>query len=361
MTQYPAPPKRRKWTGLRRIMDKIPSPLFSLVWYHRTVSRNRTVRGSIFLSVSLLLVCVLIAVSLVVYDYASAVARERFADALTSLSKSFLTNLDAQVAEMNRISLTLIYSRVFQSLYARHLALPVSPPSYAQRIDKLENTEALIEIGDTILGPNQSAPQINIFDFRGEMIGAGYYSQIIERDVTHESWYPEVARAGGDRVIRPPHMDPLLEETSTIVKDKRYVSLLRTFQDNLLSTQGIVEVEQYCDTLFSELDLQGSSSALIFVFDSASNLLYPYDGRPVDVPALLRIADQAAQHPVASGFLSGKPQAQIFAAAVSPDTGWTLLIGEPSAGLTASVLQYAVRIALQRRRRLRAPSRHRIS
>ena len=84
-----------------------------------------------------------------------AVARERFADALTSLSESVMTNLDAQVAEMNRLSLTLIYSRVFQGLYARHLALPRSPATAEQRIAKLENTEALIEISETILGPNR--------------------------------------------------------------------------------------------------------------------------------------------------------------------------------------------------------------
>ena len=68
-------------------------------------------------------------------------------------------------------------------------------------------------------------------------------------------------------MILPPHMDPLLEETSVIVKDKRYVSLLRTFRDALLSTQGIVEVKQYCDTLFGELDLLRGTSASIFVFD----------------------------------------------------------------------------------------------
>ena len=78
----------------------------------------RTVRGIIFLWVSILLVCVLLAFSLVVYDYASAVARERFADTLTSLSRSVMANLDAQVAEMNRLSLTLIYSQVFQGLFA---------------------------------------------------------------------------------------------------------------------------------------------------------------------------------------------------------------------------------------------------
>ncbi len=67
------------------------------------------------------------AFSLVVYDYASGVARDRFAEALNTLSRSVMTNLDAQVAEMNRLSLTIIYSRVFQGLYARHLALPRSP------------------------------------------------------------------------------------------------------------------------------------------------------------------------------------------------------------------------------------------
>lgn len=310
------------------------------------VSRRRTVRGSIFLSVSILLVCVLIAFSLVVYDYVSGVARERFADTLTSLSRSLVTNLDAQVAEMNRLSLTLIYSQVFQNLYARHLALPRAPASAEQRISKLENAEALIEICETILGPNRSAPQVNVFDLKGEMIGAGYYSRLIERNVTGEPWYRAVMRAAGERVIRPPHMDPLLEETSVIVKDKRYVSLLRTFQDALLSTQGIVEVKQYCDTLFSELDLMRGSSASIFVFDGRGNQLYPYDGPHADGPALLRLAHKAARRPIVTGVLPGAREPQIFAVAASRDTDWTLLIGEPSAGLTASVLQYALRIAL---------------
>ena len=314
--------------------------------YHRRVARSRTVRGSIFLSVSVLLVCTLLAFSLVVYDYVSAVARERFADALTSLSRSLVTNLDAQVAEMDRLSLTLIYSQVFQGLYARHLALPRAPVSTSQRIAKLENAEALIEICETILGPNRSAPQISVFDLRGEMIGAGYYSRLVERDVRREPWYPDVMRAGGERVIRPPHMDPLLEETSIIVKDKRYVSLVRTFQDALLSTQGIVEVEQYCDTLFGELDLLRGSSVSPFVFDSAGNQLYPYDGPAADGSTLRRLADRASRRPIMAGTLPGQREPQILAVAASEATGWTVLIGEPSAGLAASVLQYALRIAL---------------
>ena len=308
--------------------------------------RHRSVRGSIFLSVSILLVSTLVVFSLVVYDYVSAGARERFADALTSLSQSLMTNLDAQIAEMDRLSLTLIYSQVFQSLYARHLVLPRVPVSPEQRIAKLENAEALIEICETVLGPNRSAPQVNVFDLRGEMIGAGYYSRLIERDVTREPWYPDVMRRNGERVIRPPHMDPLLEETSIIVKDKRYVSLLRTFQDALLSTQGIVEVEQYCDALFNELDLLRGSSVSLFVFDAGGNQLYPYEGPGSDRSTLLRLAAQAQRRPIMAGTLPGLTEPQILAAAASRATGWTLLIAEPSAGLAASVLQYAARIAL---------------
>ena len=141
-------------------------------------------------------------------------------------------------------------------------------------------------------------------------------------------------------------MDPLLEETSIIVKDKRYVSLLRTFQDALFSTQGIIEVKQYCDTLFSELDLLRGSSASVFVFDSGGNQIYPYDGSRADVPELLRLADQAARRVIVTGVFPGKREQQIFATATSRDTGWILLIGEPSAGLAASILQYSARIAL---------------
>jgi two-component system sensor histidine kinase YesM len=331
-------------------MEKIPPP--SRVpgrggaCYHGRVPRHRTVRESIFLSVAILLVCTLIAFSLVVYDYVSGVARERFAETLTSLSRSLVTNLDSQVAEMDRLSLTLIYSQVFQGLYARHLTLPRAPSNAAQRIAKLENAEALIEICETVLGPNRSAPQMNVFDLRGEMIGAGYFSRLIERDVTKETWYPDVMRAGGERVIDPPHMDPLLEETSIIVKDKRYVSMLRTFQDALLSTQGIVEVEQYCDTLFGELDLLRGSSVTLFVFDKSGTQLYPYDSPATDRSTLLRLASRAARHPIMADTVPGKREPQILAVATSSGTGWTLLIAEPSAGLAASVLQYAMRIAL---------------
>jgi two-component system sensor histidine kinase YesM len=331
---------------MRGIMDKIAAPVLIAPWYHPRVARYRTVRGSIFLSVSMLLACALLAFSLVLYDYASTVARERFADALSSLSKSLMANLDAQVAEMNRLSLTLVYSQVFEELYARHLALPRPPVSVGQRIARLENTEALIEICDTILGPNQSAPQVNVFDSRGEMIGAGYYSRLIERDARKEAWYSEVARKEGERVILPPHIDPLLEDTSVIVKGKRYVSLLREFQDSMRSTQGIIEVKQYCDSLFGELDLLGASSASIFVVDGGSRLLYPYDGARASGPGLLELARRASLQPIATGVLPGRSDPQILASASSKDTGWTLLIAEPSAGLSASILQYAARIAL---------------
>jgi two-component system, sensor histidine kinase YesM len=310
------------------------------------VPHYRTVRTSIFLSVSLLLVSVLLVFSFVVYDYASTVARERFADTLTSLSKSVLTNLDSQVGEMNRLSLTLAYSQVFQDLYMRHLALPRLPASAEQRIAKLENTEALIEICDTILGPNQSAPQLNVFDPRGEMIGAGYYSRLIERDAKRESWYSTVISEGGERVILPPHSDPLLEETSVIVKGKRYVSLLRSFQDSMRSTQGIIEVKQYCDSLFSELDNLGNSTVSIFVVDADGHLLYPYDIEKSDVEALQLLSRKAAAQTISTGMLPGKRDPQVFASVASKDTLWTVTIGEPSAGLSTSIMQYTARIAI---------------
>ena len=297
--------------GIARDHGQNSPSLRAPVWYHPVVARYRTVRGSIFLWVSILLVSVLLAFSLVVYDYASAVAGERFSEALTSLSRSVMANLDAQVGEMNRLSLTLIYSQVFRNLYAIHLALPRSPATVRQRIAKLENTEALIEIGDTVLGPNQSAPQVNVFDPRGEMIGAGFFSRLIERDARLESWYRDVMSRNGDRLILPPHMDPLQEETSVVVKDKQYISLLRSFRDPLQSTQGIVEVMQYCDALFAELDTMSGSSASIFVLDRGGRLLYPYEGGQVRVADFPSLSSRPLRGSVATGILPGKRERQI--------------------------------------------------
>jgi two-component system, sensor histidine kinase YesM len=321
-------------------------PAIAAPCYDLDVRRYRTVQGSIFISVSLLLTSVFVAFSLIVYDYLSVIARERFSDTLTSLSKSVLANLDAKVGEMDRLSLTLVYSRVFQDLYMRHLALPLQPSSVAQRIAKLENTEALIEICDTILGPGQSAPQLNVFDLRGEMIGAGYYSRLIQRDARLEPWFGEVMARQGERIILPPRGDPLLEDTSVIVKGKLYVSLLRKFKDDMRITEGIIEIKQYDDALFSELDSLRSSSISIFVVDESGALLYPSGGVVADGAEFLRLSKKAASQRTASGVLPGNRKRQIYSAAVSNETGWTLIIGEPAEGLSASIMQYAARIAL---------------
>lgn len=346
---YGVLPARRKWTGLRGTMDKIPGPCFPLPCYDRSVARYRSVQGSIFLSVSLLLSGVLLVFSLAVYDYVSAVARERFADTLTSLSRSVLANLDDRIRAMDRLSLGLVYSRVFQDLYRRHLSLPPQPATVESRIAKLENTEALIEICDTILGPNQSVPQLNVFDPRGGMIGSGYYSRLIERDARAEPWFAAVEGKQGERLILPPRPDPLLEETSVIVKGKLYVSLLRLFRDGMRSTQGIIEVKQYCDVLFGELDKLASPALSIYVADDSGLLLYPYPpdaAGEADGQRVLALARKPSRSRTVTGTLPGKRGSQIIAAAVSDETGWTLVIGESAAGLSASMLQYAARIAL---------------
>lgn len=336
--------RRRKWTRLRQMMDKIPGAPLEGAWYHRGVVRYRTIRGNIFLWTSVLLVSILLAFSGVVYDYASSVARDRFSDALTSLSRSVIANLDAQVAEMNRLSLTLIYSQVFRGLYAQHLSLPRSPQTVQERIARLENTEALIEIGDTILGPSQSAPQVNIFDLEGTMVGAGYYSRLIERDVRLEPWFDEVMRRGGDRLLLAPHMDPLQEQTSVVVKGKYYLSLLRSFQDPLLSIQGIVEVKQYSDALFSELEALAGPASL-FVLDDQGTVLFPYGSQQLSAIERQILAGAVRGEGISTGALPRSVGTQIFATAVSKDTGWTLVLGEPSAGLTTNTFQYATRIA----------------
>lgn len=330
----------RKWRRLRDLMDKIPGARFRVPWYPGRVVRSRTIRANLFLWVSVLLVSVLLAFSWVVYDYGSTVARDRFSDALTSLSRSLVANLDAQVGELNRLSLTLIYSQVFRELYSQHLELPRSPSTVRQRITKLENTEALIEIADTILGPNQSAPQVNIFDLKGSMVGAGYYSRLIDRDVRAEPWFAQVMALEGDRLLLPPHVDPLQEQTSVVVKGKLYMSLVRTFRDPLRSIEGVVEVKQYCDALFAELE---RLDAAVFVLEG-TRVLYPYGAQELTVAQQEALVEFSRVPGISTGNLPRTREPQIVATATSRETGWTLVLGAPSAGLTTNTLQYSTRI-----------------
>ena len=131
-----------------------------------------------------------------------------------------------------------------------------------------------------------------------------------------------------------------------MVKDKQYVSLLRTFQDAAAVDSRNRRGHAVLRRAVRRAGLVGRLLRPRYsCFDSDGNLLYPYDGsQPSDPdPASPRrpaAPDRDDRHPAGEARSADLRDRRL-------EGYWMdAVIGEPSGGLSSSILQYATRIAL---------------
>ncbi len=229
------------------------------------------------------------------YYYTSTILKNRASQSHQSLCESISEKLDAEVMKMNTVSMNICYSSLIKNHFYKHLSYNINPDSESNelKVEKYYNSKELMDIFMAIIGPSQTVSQINLYDFNGEMIGAGISNTTTKISLAKKSWYQKVLLKNGDKYISAPHSDNLLArvrggvEDSVYVSlgvddDSKYISLCRELFDRNWMKQGIVEVEQDCDTIFQGLDElanQESGKKSIYVFNNEGALLFPYNRR----------------------------------------------------------------------------------
>ncbi|HBF39225.1 MAG TPA: hypothetical protein DDW50_18140 [Firmicutes bacterium] len=261
--------------------------------------RLKTIQANLFFSYSALIIASILIFAVFFYYYTSSLLKNRVSESHQSLCESISEKLDAEVQKMNTVSMSVCYSSLVKSHFYKHLSYNINPDSESneRKVQKYFNAKELMDIFMAIIGPSQTVSQINLYDFKGEMIGAGISNTTAQIVLPKKFWYQKVLAQNGAKYITAPHPDNLLARVRRInndsdsiyvslgiTDDSKYISLCRVLFDRDWTQQGIVEIEQNCDTIFHGLDdlmNRESGKKSLYVFNDEGDLLFPYN-RKID-------------------------------------------------------------------------------
>lgn len=304
----------------------------------------RTIQSNLFFSYSVLIMASIIVFAIFFYYYTSSLLKSRASESHQSLCESISEKLDVEVMKMNTASMSICYSSLIKNHFYKHLSYNIDPDSENTelKVEKYYNAKELMDIFMAIIGPSQTVSQINLYDFNGEMIGAGISNTTAKIPLETKSWFQKVLQKNGAKYISPPYPDPWLSRVRGIQDDIVYISLCRVLFDHNWTKQGIVEVEQDCNVIFNGLEELVNREKSIYICNEENQLIFPYQRKSdhfddeylkVTVPHKSKAISTTIRNPV-------NHNREIVTHINSEYTGWKVLIVESQQSVLAPLMTF---------------------
>ncbi|MEQ3338231.1 sensor histidine kinase [Clostridium butyricum] len=246
----------------------------------------------------------------------------------TSVHKSISTELD----NLSTISMNIVYSNAIKSNFI----------SFAKNnTDKIElqnynvsrsNVLAIYDIITAILGPLQSASQVNLYTLDGIGIGSGLFQGVTQVDLSRFSWTEGTIGKNGSKYVST--IDGI---NSGNEKD---ISLSRLFFNSTNEPQGIVQVIQDYNVIFSLIKelKEKNSSASFYVYDDQNNLIYPEKTQKNEIPNYLKIIKKDNLQPLTGSFINVPQDEPYLITYETVDSyNWTIVVSEPKSEVFKSL------------------------
>lgn len=192
----------------------------------------------------------------------------------TSLSNAVTTQLD----NMSTISMSIVYSNAIKSNFKEFSRMyrqtGTNPDAL---VASREKATSIQEIVTAIIGAYQSASEIKLYTMDGSCVETGYWMRTSKVDLEAMDWYKEVMNLNGHKYFTMPFYNKNLPSKEGS-KNHKFISLIRMFLDTAGKPEGIVEVVQDCDTIFSLVSQMEHSNPdiKVTVYNSRHEKVYPY-------------------------------------------------------------------------------------
>lgn len=242
-----------------------------------------------------------------------------------NLCVSVTNAVETQLDNLSTISMNIVYSNAiktnfkeFSDFYQR------TGIDASAMVDSREKAMAIHDIVTAIIGAYQSASEIKLYTMDGSCVEAGFWLRTSNVQLETLSWYDEVMSLNGHKYFTAPSENKDLPGNET---GSKYISLVRLFLDSTGSPEGIVEVIQDCDKIFSlasQLENE-NPDCQVSIYNSRRELVYPYHSSnhpdyysEIDKNGLLQTQSQLIDSD-ASGSL-------LFTYKILPDYNWTVIV-----------------------------------
>lgn len=196
-----------------------------------------------------------------------------------TICASIHKSISIELNNMSTVSMNIVYSNAIKKNFTSFANTNNYHKIDLENFSKSrENVLAIYDIITAIIGPFQSATQVNLYTQNGTCIGSGYFQGVVNVDFKSIPWYEETINKNGEKNIVI--TDKLLNSNTKLDNKNlhNYLSLTRVFFNSTNEPEGIVEVIQDCNTVFSLIPelKEKNPSTTFYVYNEKGQLVYPY-------------------------------------------------------------------------------------
>lgn len=290
----------------------------------------------LFVIYGLFILILLVIFFIFTYTHYQKNALEEASRDLENMCSSVENSVEAQLDNISTISLNITYSNVIKSNFKEFFDIyKEDRKNPEQLVASRENVKAIYDIVTAMIGAYQSASDIRLYTMDGYCVQAGFWQITSLVDLESFSWYKDMIELNGHKYIGNPEIHKELPAQGKNKTSQKFISLVRLFLDSAGQPEGIIEVIQDCDKLFSlagQLEHQNPDSR-VYIYNSRHEQVYPYNSTGPLYDYYQIIEDQNL--PVNSARLIDTKEGEnlLFTYQSLPDYNWTVILIKPKSAV----------------------------
>lgn len=290
----------------------------------------------LFVIYGLFILILLVIFFIFTYTHYQKNALEEASRDLENMCSSVENSVEAQLDNISTISLNITYSNVIKSNFKEFFDIyKEDRKNPEQLVASRENVKAIYDIVTAMIGAYQSASDIRLYTMDGYCVQAGFWQITSLVNLESFSWYKDMIELNGHKYIGNPEIHKELPAQGKNKTSQKFISLVRLFLDSAGQPEGIIEVIQDCDKLFSlagQLEHQNPDSR-VYIYNSRHEQVYPYNSTGPLYDYYQIIEDQNL--PVNSARLIDTKEGEnlLFTYQSLPDYNWTVILIKPKAAV----------------------------
>lgn len=257
---------------------------------------------------------------------------------------SISSSINSELDNMTGISMNIVYSNAIKSNFIEFSNThQYSKVNLEDFWSSRESSLAIFDIITAIIGPFQSASQVNLYTFNGYCVGSGYYQRVKNVQLEDYEWYKPTMDLQGHRYFSSLTIHKDFPAQGENLLCRKFISLTRLFFNKAEEPEGIVEVIQDCGKIFSLIpELVGNSlSASVYVYNERGELVYPYASTTTEnYLSLIKENDLSPSNGKMIPAIGNKKDQILLTYKVIDNYGWTVVSINPKSAIYSSINQF---------------------
>ena len=236
-------------------------------------------RTRLFLVYGNFMLLVLVFLFLYIYCFNRQNVQKEVAVKQTNICASIRDSVKTKLDNMSTISLNLVYSSAIRKNFSSFAAYTGKKNvSKRETLQSWDNIKAIYDTITAIIGPYQSASQVNLYTMDGTRVGSGYQQGVVKTDLDKIPWYHAVLSLHGSKYISVPIVNQDIPASGPNRNAHKFLSMARLSFNGGDKSEGICEVIQDCNTVFSlATKMEKANEGLhLYVYNERGELVYPY-------------------------------------------------------------------------------------